>query len=196
MRRSTKITIGVIVFLLICLIVGLTLYFVLRKKPSSSSPPSPPSPPSGSTPYSRYQESKSKLKDLYTENQDLNSKIMNLMKELDDIYNKNKTIHQASIIIAYNETENNINTTIKSLNDIYTFIGNYDDSAHMFSVNKKAFQTQFAPEFNRDIENFRKMIFQKGEKPHDYAGNALQVFQQLQMTVNGLIKYLDILVKS
>jgi hypothetical protein len=42
MRRSTKITIGVIVFLLICLIVGLTLYFVLRKKPSSSVPPSQP----------------------------------------------------------------------------------------------------------------------------------------------------------
>lgn len=41
MRRSTKITIGVIVFILICIIVGITLYFVLRKKPSSSDPPSP-----------------------------------------------------------------------------------------------------------------------------------------------------------
>ncbi len=40
MRRSTKITIGVIVFILICLIVGLTLYFVLRKKDSSTSIPS------------------------------------------------------------------------------------------------------------------------------------------------------------
>jgi hypothetical protein len=39
MRRSTKITIGVVVFLLICLIVGLTLYFVLSKKSSSGSAP-------------------------------------------------------------------------------------------------------------------------------------------------------------
>jgi hypothetical protein len=38
MLRSTKITIGIVLFLLICLIVGITLYFVLRKKSSSSSP--------------------------------------------------------------------------------------------------------------------------------------------------------------
>ena len=36
MRRSTKITIGVIVFILIGLIVGLTLYFVLKKKHNTS----------------------------------------------------------------------------------------------------------------------------------------------------------------
>jgi hypothetical protein len=36
MRRSTKIIIGVIVFILISLIIGLTLYFVLSKKSNSS----------------------------------------------------------------------------------------------------------------------------------------------------------------
>jgi hypothetical protein len=39
MRRSTKITIGVIVFILIGLIVGLTLYFVLKKKHNTSTDP-------------------------------------------------------------------------------------------------------------------------------------------------------------
>jgi hypothetical protein len=39
MRRSTKIIIGVIIFIIICLIVGLTLYFVLKKKHNTSTDP-------------------------------------------------------------------------------------------------------------------------------------------------------------
>ncbi len=39
--RSTKLVIGVVIFIVICLIVGLTLYFVLSKKKHSGSTPTP-----------------------------------------------------------------------------------------------------------------------------------------------------------
>jgi hypothetical protein len=201
MRRSTKIKIGITVFIVLCLIVGLTLYFVLRKKPTSSSQPSQHvrkllSSSSSSTPYSRYQQSKPELKNLYQEIQDINSKLTSTITALQNIFNNNdnKPIDSDTYIKLYNEIESKIIGTIETINDIYTFIGDYDDSAHSFSVTKKGFQTEFVPDFMTKIQNYRKMVNQKGLAPHNYTGNVLSVFRQLQMSANALINYLNILL--
>ncbi len=195
MRRSTKIKIGVAVFILLCLIIGLTLYFVLRKKPSSSSEPSPHGTQSlkgsllsssSSTPYSRYQESKHELKILYQENQELNTKLMSTVKVLEDIYNSNKpiVIDSDKYIKLYNEMESKMIVIIKNINDIYTFIGDYDNSS--FSGNKTVFQTQIVPHFMTKTQQFRKMVNQKGLSPHDYTYNVFAAFSQLQSFVGDI----------
>lgn len=189
MLRSTKIKIGVAVFIVLCLIIGITLYFVLHKKPTSSSQPSQHvrkllSSSFSSTPYSRYQQSKPELNTLYQEyqeNQEYNSKLTSTITELKDIYNSNEpiVIDSDKYIKLYNEMESKIIVTIETINDIYTFIGDYDNS--IFSGTKKVFQTQIVPHFMRKIQEFRKMVNQKGLSPHDYTYNVFAAFSQLHM---------------
>jgi hypothetical protein len=199
MRRSNKnkVLIGVIVFIVISLIVGLTLYFVLSKKNHSNSHmPVPPAPPADN----HYAEARNKLNIIYQNStqslQELKSQVKKANTDFENaLKNTNLSIPNAvdNYIHLFDVAVDKVKSTIKQINDIYTFIGNYDDQSHSFSFNKKAFQTTVIPDFYYTIEQLYPIIDRSNVIKNEKVVNPKDYYNKISDAINKIIQRQELL---
>jgi hypothetical protein len=155
MRRSTKIKIFVavvVVCVIIALGLGLGLGLKKTKSSSSSSTQQAPQPPHGSL-----SEAKFRL-------QNVNINLEKLQLEIADKTNRLNAgpytgdLSQPELVknywnAFYNQTITGITKAFRDIDDIFIFIGNYDDPPlQQFSFNKRTFSTSLKPSFYRTLE--------------------------------------------
>jgi hypothetical protein len=193
MRRSTKITIGVIVFILIGLIVGITLYFVLRKKPSSSSPPSPPAPPGPPSPPSdnSRQELLNLLQSLNKTNEDFINEKANIDKYFyqNVVTELNPTLKKQMIeklVSTYQTLWTSIGSFVATSNSkILTLIA-HDDT---FSQKNRDDYSERNQKVNQDINSYQQ-IFIASQKSGDVAQLLIDMMTYTDYLINDIIKML------
>jgi len=166
MRRSTKITIGVIVFILIGMIVGITLHFVLRKKPSSSVPPSEPVLPT----YTPQQELSNFL-------QTMKENLKAFTNDQSDLQRYQKTMTEQTDKKFQEQMKQQLITNYKSLwNNIKNFSSSLYQPIDRLSMNNPQYQKKFLKGYvalNNKINRYEKNINNVIKRENDNIVNVL-----------------------
>ncbi len=156
-NRFTKLVIGVVIFIMICLIVGLTLYFVLSKKKHSGSYRPTPTGPIPIVPTHRsYEDAKRKANNIKSDTaatfSNLENSILPMIKSKYTTAVEDNNISWVQVILVdylsiYNQSVISIKSKIQDVYDLYNFIGDYQGL-----TNKKSFETD-APAILDSIKN-------------------------------------------
>ncbi len=185
MRKKTKILLGLSIFVLLAVVIGLSVGLTVGKKSSTQDTKDIRS------------DGLKKFNDEYEKNYAYESETGNKIAQGDSDLHKLKYFTKSTPPISidsyysfYNDMEQKINLQIRNVNNIYNFMGNYDNAGKTFSYTKKKYQTEGFINLLTDINEAHRISSNRKKQPVDDLENILNAIDKLRSTIASLRTYI------